>query len=214
MSAARVIARNETLHIRLRATDRVIEAEVVEEGVRTRLRILGKVVGLRPNHFAMGVDVELLEPRARFALEDVKVLDFDADRKELRLPGPVELPHVRRRSTFREAIELDAFVAPYKGGAVGDVDGYAEAVPGKTVDLGGGGVNVELDRAIDTIRGQNVRLMMVVDGENVRALARVAWVQLRPTGQMALGLALIEVDNRGHDRLYRFLYDIQRSRRR
>lgn len=209
-----MIERHAVVSLRLRATQRLVDAEVMELGEATRLRLLGGA-RVKAQHLSMGVDVELVDFGERYATEDVSVIAFDSDRSELELSGTVELKHVRRRATFRERAELDLRVAPYRGGPVTPTGGLGPtAVMGQCIDIGGGGLCIETKNSIGALAGDNVWVELDIQGTMVNAIARIAWLHERESGRTKAGLAFIEVDQRGHDRLYRFLYDLQRSRRR
>lgn len=212
MSTARAIVPEDLLVLRLRATDQILDAEVLEAGARTRLRIQGPVGPLRPESFDEGVDVEFFEGSARFNSLDVQVLGFDRPEAEIHLAGPIHLEAVRRRATFRERLELEVLIAPYDDGPPFLRGGLGPmAVEGITIDVGGGGISVECRRPIEVEAGELVRVEVDVDGFSVRALAKVAWINVKASGRSVAGLGFTEVEERGHDRLYRHLYALQRQ---
>ncbi|MEL6183517.1 MAG: hypothetical protein AAFU79_02760 [Myxococcota bacterium] len=213
--AARAIALEERLSLRLRATGRTVRAVVVDVGPRMRVRVLDEGVYLGPQDFTDGVDIHVFEGSLRFSREQVAVLGFDGDRAEVHFAGPVVLEPVRRRATFRERLELEVLIAPFDDGGPPFLRGGLGpiAVEAITLDVGGGGISVECRRPLEVDAGSLVRVEVDVEGFSVRAVAKVAWLQQKSSGRTVAGLGFTQVEERGHDRLYRHLYELQRQYR-
>lgn len=214
-TAALSVGRRQIVTLRLRATDRIAEAEVIDPGETTILRLQSRTAELNSKHFELGVDIEMFERTERYALENIEVVEFNKEAMSVVVRGPLKLRHVRRRANFRERVLLDGRICVYRGGGVNPEEGLGPAaVPAKTVDVGGGGISVETRQPMGIGLGDNVLIELDVDGYAVRAVARTAWIYERGSGRTTAGFAFIEIEERSHDRLYRFLYELQRRRRR
>lgn len=204
----------QALSVRVRALDRMVEAEVIDASETPRLRIHSVIAGLREEHFREGVDLETVQLAETYTLERVEVERFDPDRRMLVLRGPIVMRHVRRRTNYREPARLEVRVSRMRGSRLSaESPEPSESTRARTVDVGGGGVAVEAAEPFPVRAGQNARLDIEVDGEDVVAIARTAWVRPKGDGYEA-GFAFVQVEGRAHDRLYRFLYNLQRSRMR
>lgn len=197
--------------LRLRATDRLLEAELLDDGTKATLALIGPGEGLRADHFSLGVDVEVYEGGARYAVEGVEVLEFDREKNVVVLPGLGMLGKVRRRAKFRERIAVPLRVVA-RGADGGPPRPLGRVACGTTIDVGGGGLSFELEDALPLAEGDLVRVELMLGAGLVSAVARVAWVTSREEAVLA-GLAFLEVEDQDLQCLYRSLFDLQRGRR-
>ena len=203
MVGTRYVQLRDSVSLRLRATDRVIGAEVVEIGSRPLLRIHSGVCGLKKEHFCDGLDLDVYdESGGHHATENVKVSQFIVPRREVRLVGPVALRAVFKRSTERDSVDLDLVITDYHG---------RHSVQGRTSDLGGGGLSFATSSPMSFKVGENVRVEIKIKGRNIRATARMAWLA---KANLLGGLAFVEVDRDDHDHLYQFIYGLQNEKQR
>lgn len=214
--AALAIAPRQPVSVRIRDIDRLVDAEVIEAGECPRLRIHSVVAGLHEPHFTGGVDISTFYSGERYVLDGVEVESFDRDRRILTLIGPVNLRHVRRRTNYREPVQLPVRIGRFRGSSLAQAaqQPIADGIDGVSLDIGGGGLSAESTEAIPVYAGQNALLEIDVDGFKVMAVARTAWSRTRNDGVNEVGFAFLQVDDQGHDRLYRYLYELQRRRMR
>ncbi len=212
MAASLALEPKLALQVRLRAMDRVLPAEIAEQGAETHLVLGPSAAGLRSPHFSLGVDVEAFDGPRRFAAESVGVLGFDPETRLLRLRGSLELLEAPRRAGFRERVEVPVRVLPADGQPLGAPLGAA-AVSGESLDIGGGGARIVTRRPLEVDAGQIVRVELDLDGHRMQAEAKVAWIERRGSGRCTAGLAFTEMASGGGDILFRFLFARQRARR-
>lgn len=205
---------SEVLSIRLRAVDRLVEAEVVgsdKDRARLRLSLIGGPV--RKAHVAMGIDVEVSRGGGRFLAENVEVLELDPSSGELLVRGSTLLQRVRHRSSVREVAALLARVERHGRGRWRPGARLSpRAVLGRTRDVSSGGISLELDAPLVLEQGDEARVELELPRGFLSALARTAWTAADPAGRCLVGFSFVEADENGQDYLYRFLYDRQRRR--
>ncbi|MFB1485172.1 TIGR02266 family protein [Corallococcus sp. RDP092CA] len=115
-----------------------------------------------------------------------------------KLDGPVEPdPYVNRRADERVAARFEV--------RFGQMEDAARALRAYSLNLSAGGLCLRTRKSYDV--GAQVRLAMVIDGEEFHLTGVVAWVRDEAE---AIGVRFVDVSEEDHERLRRVVASFKR----
>lgn len=204
--------RGQRLRLRLRSHDRELGVEVSEHSESSLwLQLNEPAIWLDDRLLEGGVDLSFWRAGVRHLAEDLPVLTFDLDRGRIQVERPLSTNVVQRRRTFREMVEVPVRLA--RADAEPDtLDLSPER--GITQDLGGGGLCLQTEGTMPVTVNEEVQIELELPEHAVRARGRVRWAIQGSDGTTKIGVAFTRIAEREQDRVYGFLFDLQRHRLR